>query len=424
MRVVALYSSVLLCLCSGALARDPVVKVMADAIDPGTVPLLRERLAWNISDNQPPNGPQTLLERVGLLRGGEADVILLGCESGSAETLRAVVKALRAVKIEPIWLGAKPGEGDAFNRIAGDVMNAEGVQQADFPGFSLIPLRPGWTVARAQADYLAEVLGQWWWTCSPANPGLVREPLWPGTPPAFVGGMPERFNKTGRVDHVTMPQIARYVSATPPSGTALIYFSGGGYGQLGFLRNVNGLGKKLSPAGITLFALKYRTGRGDDVPLIDAERAVRWVRAHANEFSIDPNRIGVAGISAGANLVLQLISCYTPGNPDATDTLDRLSSRPDFAVVLTSWDHGARDSKFVFGAKVPPVFLRHAKDDPGFPLAEKIVAQLQSTGIPLDVKYLEKGGHGAFDQDEISVGKDWPEEFLPWLRAQKLYTEK
>lgn len=417
--------------------KRPIVQMAVSFLTPEGLTLLQKQLPGTVTttDVTPAHTPQELLSILeNSSAGSSVDVILLGCDPGpgspeqEAVTLRAIVKKARSLHMEPLWLNAPVREDSdtvkvvAFNRMAGTVMKEEGVSLVDYEGFSKQPLRRGWTLGRAQAELLTEAIGQWWWTCARANPRMVRESLWSGTPPAYAKNGEDRINKTGRIDHVSLPEIVRYVSPSPATGTALIYFSGGGYGQIGFLRNVDGLGEKLSPLGITVFALKYRTGRSDDVPLLDAARAVRWVRFQSRELGIDANRIGIAGISAGANLTLALASRFSAGDPQSTDPIERVSSRPDFAVVLTSWHHGETRSPFVFPANTPPIFLRHARNDSGFALAEEVVAQLRDASIPLDSKFLDTGGHGAFDQGPDSVGSNWPDEFIPWLEKQGLYT--
>jgi acetyl esterase/lipase len=157
------------------------------------------------------------------------------------------------------------------------------------------------------------------------------------------------------------------------------------------------------------------------VPLLDAERAVRYVRTHAAEWGIDPERIGVAGQSAGANLVLNLASRFDAGDAKAGDLIERASSRPDFMVVLTSWNFGKPVSTFTFPADTPPVFLRHAKNDAGFTIAEQVVARLQEQRVPLDYLFLETGGHGAFELSPENPGAGWPDDLVAWLRQRGLF---
>lgn len=417
--------------------KRPEILVVASCIDPEARQTLEAKFSGRITFD-PSCGPQltsaVLHSRLkGLSEGGlvKTDGVLISAapddrpvptQMGDLKEAVALARGLGSQVLGINKSSAEKVEANVeFDRACEAVFREEGVVLVDMAGAAKVALRPGWTWGRAQAEYLIEGLGQWWWVCCPANPHLRRGRLWTGTPPAFQKTSGERINKVGRVDGICQPEIARYLCESPSSGTAVIYFSGGGYGQIGFLRNVDGLGEKLCPQGIALFALKYRTGRGGDVPIHDAQRAVRWVRCHAAELGIDPRRIGVAGISAGANLVLQLISQFTPGNPDAEDPLDRVSSRPDFAVVLTSWNHGSQDSPFRFPADAPPVFLRHAKDDAAFPLVQTIVGQLQEAKVPVEFLYLDKGGHGAFDQGPDSLGKAWPSAFVPWLRQNGLY---
>src|SRR5207247_508784 len=97
--------------------------------------------------------------------------------------------------------------------------------------------------------------------------------------------------------------------------------------------------KWLNSIGVTAIILEYRlprpsvTGKEKPLPLIDAQRAIRFVRSNAKEWNLDPNRIGIMGFSAGGHLASTVITHIDPDNPDATDPIDRLSDRPDFAIL-------------------------------------------------------------------------------------------
>lgn len=423
----------------------PVVRILSNEVSAEAAQLLQEHFEGTIFREEV-SGPRldpgeliARLEDLSVDASSKTDLFLLGCKPGKdgpendEEQIRKILEIARIKGINLLWMdNAVPaGQENAdraarlreFNTHAMRVMKEEGVHTISFSGFSAKPLRRGCTVPQAVADYLGEARGEWWWTFS-NNPKVPRVKLWPGTPPEYKEMGVEGINAAGRVSPVTVPEIVQYQSSVKAEGAALIYFSGGGYGQLSLFWNVNSLGEKLSAEGITLFALKYRTGRGHSVPLLDAQRAVRWVRYHAAEYNVDPDRIGVAGTSAGANLVLSLLSWGQPGDPKAEDPVDRMDSRPDYAVVLTSWHQGSTESPFEFPPGTPPVLLRHAKDDKSFPLAQKVVEQLQAGGVPVSYSYLEKGGHGAFNQRPDSVGRNWTNDFIPWLRQLGLYQQK
>ena len=135
--------------------------------------------------------------------------------------------------------------------------------------------------------------------------------------------------------------------------------------------------------GVAVIGLKYRTRPPHILPnegiqaltLLDAKRAMRLVRHRAAEWGLDQTKIGVAGYSAGANLAMNLAANFDLGDPQSTDPIERLSSRPDFAVGLGTWHWRKPENPFVFKPNSPPVFLVHATTDKPVEIATNIIAQ-------------------------------------------------
>ncbi|MDQ3814672.1 MAG: S9 family peptidase, partial [Armatimonadota bacterium] len=126
---------------------------------------------------------------------------------------------------------------------------------------------------------------------------------------------------------------------------------------------------------------------------------------------------------AGGNLILNLLLNCDAGQPDATDPIERHSSRPDFAGLLCPWPGGQKITDFHFSKDTPPVFLAHAEDDTTAPVtfARQIEAALKKVDVPVHAEYFAEGGHGAFSPSGGRHG-DWPERLLPWLTEQKLFS--
>ena len=175
-------------------------------------------------------------------------------------------------------------------------------------------------------------------------------------------------------------------------GAAVIIVPGGGYARLAYQISGFQLAKWFNTMGITAFVLQHRLPQSPDVktcykaPLQDIQRAVRYIRAHADRWGIEPQKIGVMGSSAGAHLS----ACAATLSDDlgqAGDTLDRISFRPDFAILVSpvvSMDEiahkGSRQNllgkydtpelreKFSCDKQVstttPPMFIVHAMNDP------------------------------------------------------------
>lgn len=255
--------------------------------------------------------------------------------------------------------------------------------------------------------------------------------LWKDKPPRMVeNAPPENINDKGHVEKVSIPSLTVYPGAKEKStGLALIICPGGGYSILDWPNHVKSLALYMQPRGITVIALKYRTSPPNtitpdnrDIPLLDAQRAVRVARFHAKEWNIDPHKIGVVGYSAGANLAVTLDSRFDGGDPKATDPIDRISCRPDFVVGCSVWHWSKKESPFTFQKDSPPLFLVHAADDKGAPidLPCAIKKQLEALGVPVYLDQYEKGGHGVAHLVPARVAQgypptQWPEHLLAWL---------
>jgi acetyl esterase/lipase len=376
----------------------------------------------------------TETRRVLLLNCGLLDIRIRDgvCLTDTVQYRRNLEDILRIASkrgLETVWFSTPfTGAGDTdvliaqLNRIASAVMLENGVTEIDYNSFCARQTsRSSEGRMKQKSAYLAESVAQWWCAIARTNNGIRRIKLWEGHPPAYQYEGPEYVNASARIDRVSEPELEVFLPQRRKNATAVIFFPGGGYSFLGFLRNARELSEILDPYGIAVIGLKYRTKRGAEVPLIDAQRAVRYVRAHAAEWGIDPDRIGVAGQSAGANMVLNLAGNYSEGDPDATDPVERESSRPGFMAVFASWNFGPEESSFVFKPDLPPFFVRHAKDDKGFQLILNVVRQMDEIGIEKDVLFLEKGGHGAFELDPGNSGHTWPDDFIKWLHKQDLY---
>ena len=123
--------------------------------------------------------------------------------------------------------------------------------------------------------------------------------------------------------------------AAKPNGAAVVICPGGGYGGLVTGAEGHGIAQWLNGHGITGVVLEYRLPKGKAfVPLLDAQRAIRTVRSRAAQWDIDPKRIGMIGFSAGGHLASTAGTHYDLGNPKSPDSIERVSCRPDFMVLV------------------------------------------------------------------------------------------
>lgn len=264
--------------------------------------------------------------------------------------------------------------------------------------------------------------------------------LWPEGPPQAIENPPsEEVTPRGSIRVISTPTISVYLP--PPEkakGRAILMFPGGGYGAMDWGTHVVGSAACLTPEGTAVIGLKYRTCNPypvdkniQQIALLDAQRAVRLVRHHAAEWGIDPDKVGVAGYSAGANLAMMLAGHFDEGDPEAQDPVERESSRPAFVVGCATWHWRETKSPFSFRKDTPPVFLVHATND-GLPgpngkiggapiqLPYEIRDQLQALGVPVEMAVFDEGGHGVGNLIPARYrngfpGVQWPKRLVTWL---------
>ena len=258
-------------------------------------------------------------------------------------------------------------------------------------------------------------------------------PLWPDAAPGALG--PADKDIPSLTPYLADPALA--------TGAAMVILPGGGYGGLA-AHEGKGYADWLVTNGVSCFVVKYRLGsQGYRHPrmLEDAARAVRLVRAKAADWKIDPKRVGIMGSSAGGHLAATLLTHFDAGQPDATDPVERQSSRPDagvlcYAVITMGQNthHGSRqnllgkdpDPELVkllsnelhVTKDTPPCFLWHTWEDKGVKVENSLefAAALQRQGVPFDLHVYQKGGHG------MGLGKGqphpWAQDCVFWLKAQ------
>ncbi len=217
--------------------------------------------------------------------------------------------------------------------------------------------------------------------------------------------------------------------------TAVIVFPGGGFQKVYMGVEGTEICEWLTSMGVTCIVSKYRAPGGDDfwddtlqrqitpkIPraLQDAQRTIRLVRSKAKELGIDPHRIGVLGMSAGGYLVAQtsniLASTYRP-----VDAVDKVSSRPDFAIALYPGHicrgNGSFDPTLPVTKAAPPTFIAQAWDDDIDPICNSLMyaTALDKVGVSTEIHLFAKGGHAfALRHKDEPVGK-WPMLVELWL---------
>jgi len=218
---------------------------------------------------------------------------------------------------------------------------------------------------------------------------------------------------------------------------------GGGYGMLAWDYEGEDLARWFNKQGLSAGVLRYRVSPNrHPAPLDDARRALRLVRARAGEWGVRPDRVGIMGFSAGGHLACMAAVHGEPGKPDAVDPVERVSSRPDFAVLIypvvsmsEPWGHtGSRDNltgghadpallewlsgEKQVGPETPPMFLVHSLADSVVPWrnSAELYLALKRQGIPVEMHLFERGehGYGMALQDPV-IGR-WPEFLVRWMK--------
>ncbi|MDB5310200.1 MAG: axeA [Gemmataceae bacterium] len=229
-----------------------------------------------------------------------------------------------------------------------------------------------------------------------------------------------------------------------PNGTAAVICPGGGYGGLVTGAEGHGIAAWLNKHGVTGVVLEYRLPKGRPfVPLLDAQRAIRTVRSNANQWGIDPAKVGIIGFSAGGHLASTAGTHFDGGDPKATDPVGKQSCRPDFMVlvypVITMGQRGHGGSRTnllgkqpdeklmeLFSnetqvtTKTPPAFLAHAKDDKVVVPENSRIFHDALLAKQVPSKYLElaSGGHG-LNGYKGPMWDAWQAQSLAWLSELK-----
>jgi acetyl esterase/lipase len=250
-------------------------------------------------------------------------------------------------------------------------------------------------------------------------------PIWPKGAPGSEkhAAEQEQLEAGAYIHNVHRPSLT--VSRPQPgraNGAAVVIIPGGGHRMLVFQNEGMVPARALNRYGITSFVLKYRLARepgstytveGDAAA--DARRAIRWVRAHAKDYGIDPRRIGIMGFSAGGELATLVADNPAPTATLPADAVDRVSSRPDFQVLVYPGPLGT-PAKSVIGA--PPAFIAAGTlDRCCAPPALALYAQLRDAGVSAELHMFASTDHGfnlAMHNDRISI-QHWPDRLADWL---------
>lgn len=238
-----------------------------------------------------------------------------------------------------------------------------------------------------------------------------------------------------RITYVAEPTLTIYQA--PPelaNGCGVVICPGGAYNILAWPKEGLEVAEWFNSIGVTAAVLKYRVPRRDPErphwePLQDAQRAIRLARQHADQWHIDPDRIGILGFSAGGHLTLMAGTHFDEATYDRVDAADDLSARPDFIcpIYCAYLGNNYRDDLAEIGslvritAETPPAFMAVTMDDKFRGVqAGLLLAQFKESGVSAEAHIYSEGGHGygiRASGDNVST---WHHRLGEWMKSSSL----
>jgi acetyl esterase/lipase len=263
------------------------------------------------------------------------------------------------------------------------------------------------------------------WPHGAPGPRAASGPEKETTSKGLVGGKPVTL-----LTNISNPTIRIYRPAPrSDTGAAVVVFPGGAYRILAIDIEGTEICRWLNSIGITAILLKYRVPEPKGLPpyaapLQDAQRAVGYVRFQSTQWRLDPHRIGVIGFSAGGNLAAVLSTNFARRTYPAVDAADRVSCRPDFAMLIYPAYLVVKNSGYELApelkptAETPPSFLVQTEDDP-IHVENSIFyfLAMKRPRVPAEMHIYPVGGHGYGLRPTRASVTGWPRLAERWLRS-------
>lgn len=291
--------------------------------------------------------------------------------------------------------------------------------------------------AKVCLAFVAVISSGAWAQTPPTVPNPGQEILlWPTGAPGALGN-----------EDADKPELTVFLPSGPNlTKTGVVVVPGGGYQHLAIEKEGFAIARWLNDHGVAAFVLRYRLGPRyhHPVELGDAQRAVRLVRAHAAEYGIAEDHLGMWGFSAGGHLTATAGTRFDAGDAEAKDPIERKSSRPDFLILaypvitMTSPAVHLGSKRNLLGEnpdpalvlalsaeqqvrpQTPPTFLFSTTDDKTVPIANSVMfyEALVRAGVPAEMHIFQHGAHGAglaVTNPQLSV---WPDLLIKWMRER------
>ena len=247
--------------------------------------------------------------------------------------------------------------------------------------------------------------------------------LWPdkaqteGSTPTVL---PDRGDGVIRITDVSKPALIVFsVPEEKNSGAAAIVCPGGAFRHLSLNKEGYEVAEWLNSIGISAFVLQYSVPDKHDQAGKDIQRAMRIVRSRADEWGINPKKLGVIGFSAGGNLSVRVSVMPETNVYNPVDLADNVSCIPDFTMLIYSGGLGNADeraSELSFGKSSPPMFIFCTADDKVANYGSLyLTEELYRSGIPVELHILPDGGHGYGLRPANMAARTWPALAETWL---------
>ncbi len=251
-----------------------------------------------------------------------------------------------------------------------------------------------------------------------------------GKTAAEVDEPPNQAHGYFKITQVHKPSVTVFLpAADKATGAAMVIAPGGGHQFLNFDQEGTYVAEYLNSIGVAGFVLKYRLAREPGSTykvevdaLGDARRAIRLVRSRAAEWRVNPSRVGIMGFSAGGEVAALAATRFDAGNPEASDPIERLSSRPDFDALIYP---GIRAGNYTIPKDMPVTFMLCADNDRGPSTAlAGLYPMLKEAGIQTEVHIYATGGHGfginPNTRNPSPVAATWYLRLGDWLKDIKM----
>lgn len=268
-------------------------------------------------------------------------------------------------------------------------------------------------------------------------PQTIR--LWEGDAPGALGS-----------DEKDIPTAFVYLpeKSSEPTG-AIVIFPGGGYGHLAMDHEGHQIARWANDMGLAGIIVSYRhrnRGYGHPTPMLDAQRAIRLTRHNAQQWNIDPNKVGVLGFSAGGHLTTTVLTHFDEGQSDAKNAVDKLSCRPDFGVVCYAvialgeeYTHKGSQKNLLgdsssaeqlqllsnekqVSPRTPPCFVWHTAEDTVVPVENSLAfySSLVKAKVPSELHVFPVGKHGIGLGANVPGANQWPALCRDWLKRLQI----